>query len=55
MKESRPKEADSKIILEELARGLLAMVRDPGEKRETDLRAAIAQKIKETEVFHEDK
>lgn len=55
MKESRPKEAGSEVILEELARRLLTMVRDPGEKRETDLRAAIAQKIKETEISHEDK
>lgn len=55
MKESRTKESSAEVTLEELARKLLAMVRDSGEKREIDLRSAIAQKIKETEVSHEDK
>ncbi len=54
MKESRPKEASADLALEELARRLLVMVRDSGEKREIDLRSAIAQKIKEAEVSNED-
>lgn len=55
MTDSRPKKANEKITLEELARRLLVMVRDSNEKREIDLRSTIAQKIKETEVFDEDK
>jgi hypothetical protein len=55
VKESKQKESSAEITLEELARKLLVMVRDSGEKREIDLRAAIAQKIKETEVSNEDK
>ena len=55
VKESRQKESSAEITLEELARKLLVMVRDSDEKREIDLRAAIAQKIKETEVSNEDK
>lgn len=55
MKKSSPKESSTEVTLEELARKLLVMVRDSGEKREIDLRAAIAQKIKETEVSNEDK
>jgi hypothetical protein len=54
VKESRPKEASADLALEELARRLLVMVRDSGEKREIDLRSAIAQKIKEAEVSNED-
>lgn len=55
MKESRQKEPSAETTLEELARKLLVMVRDFGEKREIDLKAAIAQKIKETEVSNENK
>ena len=55
MKVSRQKETSAEVTLEELARKLLVMVRDSGEKREIDLRAAIAQKIKETEVSNENK
>ena len=55
MKESRPKETSSEVVLEDLARRLLVMVRDSAEKRDTDLRSDIAQKIKETEVSYEDK
>ncbi len=54
MPESRPNESSTVISIEELARRLLVMVRDSGERRETDLRSAIAQKIKETEVPVED-
>ena len=54
MKESRLKETSSEVVLEDLARRLLVMVRD-SEKRDTDLRSDIAQKIKETEVLNEDK
>lgn len=54
MKEQRPKEASAELALEELARRLLVMVRDSDEKRDTDLRSAIAQKIKETEISNED-
>ncbi len=54
MKESSSNESSAEKSMEELARRLLVMVRDSGEKRETDLRSAIAQKIKETEVSVED-
>lgn len=54
MKESRSKEVSAEVTLEELARRLLVMVREFGEKREIDLRSAIAQKIKETKVLNED-
>lgn len=54
MKESKPKEESETGAMEELARRLLVMVRDSGQKRETDLRSAIAQKIQEAEISDED-
>lgn len=54
MPHSRSNEAKAEQTLEELTKRLLIMVRDSGEKREMDLRTAIALKIKETEVPGED-
>lgn len=55
MKVSRPSESSGEKVLEELARKLLNIVREAGEKDEVEIRTAIAQKIKETEVPSEDK
>jgi len=55
VKESRANESSAEMVLEELSRKLLNMVREAGEKDESEIRSAIAQKIKETEVPSEDK
>jgi hypothetical protein len=55
VKDSKIKVASAEVTLEELVRRLLVMVRDSSEKRDIDLREDIAQKIKETEISHEDK